>query len=304
MDGHGESTAAERRTAGRGADRPSAIPRAGWAQVLRRVKQQIGEDRVPLLAAGTAFYCMLALFPGMIAAVSIYGLAFDPSDLERHVRSLSGGLPQEARTLILDQFRSVVTGSGGGLTLALIGSVAVALWSASSGTQGLMSAVGAAYDEDENRSAVRLRLIALAATLALIVAFLLVVALLTVLPSVFESFGAGWVVTVLRWPLLAALALGGLAVIYRRAPDRPPPGFCWVSWGAAIATALWLIISGLFALYVANFGSFDKTYGSLGAVVIFLLWLWLSSFAILLGAEINAELERQAARGATRGRAP
>jgi membrane protein len=273
--------------------------------VLQRTVRKINEDHVTLLAAAVAFYAMLALVPTLIAAVSLYGLAFDPADLQRQLESLAGTLPQSVRDILHEQLSSIVKSNSGDLTLALLLSLGVALWSASSGMQGLMQAVGIAYKEEETRSAVRLRLVALVVTLAAIVAFLIAVALLAVLPAVLGRLGLGptgeTAVNLLRWPLLAALAVCGVAVIYRRAPDREPAKWRWLTWGAVVATALWLAASALFSWYVANFGQYNETYGSLGAAIVLMLWLWISALAVLVGAELNSALELQTARDTTRG---
>ena len=290
---------------GRQAERPSEIPRGGWKQILRRVKQRLGTDNVALLAAGVAFYGLLALFPSLIALISIYGLLFDPADLERQINSLAGSAPQEVQQLLREQLHGIVDASGGGLTLALVGSLGAASWSASNGMASLMQAVGIAYDEEENRSTIRLRLIALALTLGALVAFILAILLIAVLPPLLSGLGVGDVAktigNVLRWPLLAALGVAFLALVYRVGPDRVPAKWRWLSWGAGIATGLWLFASALFAVYADNFGSYNTTYGSLSAVVVRMLWLWITAFVVLLGAEINAEMERQTARDTTRG---
>lgn len=291
---------------GKDAEKPGEIGRRGWKQILRRVKDQVHRDKVLLLAAGVAFHAFLALFPTLIAVVSVYGLVFDAADLEHQLRALPRTIPTAVHDLVYQQLHSIVEASGGGLTLALVVAVLVALWSASSGMKGLIQAIGAAYDEGETRSALHIRLLSLAATAGAIVALLTVVALLAVLPAVLRRIGldpiAETTVNVLRWPLLAALAIVLLSALYRLAPDRRPAQWRWVSWGAVIATALWLAASALFTWYVTNFGSYNRTYGSLGAVIVLMMWLWVSAGTILLGAEINAEMEHQTARDTTRGR--
>lgn len=291
--------------AGRDASRPSQLGKRGWKQILSRVKQELSADRVALLAAGVAFYAMLAMVPTLIALVSIYGLAFDPADLQQQIETVAGSAPQGVQDLLHDQLQGIVESSSGGLTTALVLALLGALWSASSGMQGLLQAVGAAYDEPETRSAVKLRLTALAATLGTIVVFVLVVGLIAVLPPLLDGLGLGSAVRTLiviaRWPVLAALAFGFVAMVYRIGPDRDAARWRWLSWGAGIAVALWLVASGLFSLYVTNFGSYDKTYGSLAAVIVVMLWLWITAFVVLLGAEINAEMEHQTTRDTTRG---
>jgi len=292
--------------AGREAQTPSDFGKRSWKQILLRVKREVAEDRVSLLAAGVAYYAILAIFPALIAAVSIYGLAFDAGDVAAQLQKLPAAIPAAVQETLREQLGALVEARHGGLTLALVLAIVVALWSASSGMQNLLQAIGIAYDQEETRSAVRRRLIALGATLGAIVVFLIAVVLLTVLPALLRSVGLDQATEItiglLRWPLLAVLAIVALAALYRYGPDRDPAQWRWVSWGAVAATALWLVVSGAFSWYVANFGSYNRTYGSLGAVIVTMVWLWVTAFTVLLGAEINAEMEHQTARDTTRGR--
>jgi membrane protein len=292
---------------GHEAETPVQIPPRGWWQVTRRAFKESSDDNVSILAGGVAFFAFLAVFPAIIAAITLYGLIADPADVARQLESLSGMLPQETRPLIADQLNSVVQSSSRALGFSLIISLLAAIWSASSGTGNLIQAVNLAYDEKESRGFFKVKGTALALTLGAIVFVLLTLTLVAVVPPVLDALQLGIVGTIIaqvvRWTLLAGLVVVALAVVYRVAPDRDAPRFRWVSTGALVATVLWIIGSGLFSLYVNNFGSYNKTYGALAGVVVLMLWLYLTSYIVLLGAEINAESERQTQRDTTKGEA-
>ncbi len=288
---------------GRTAETPTSIPRQGWKDVALRVKEQVKEDHVSVLAAGVAFYLMLSLFPFAIAAVSLYGLLSDPTSVTELIDQFRGALPSSVAELLEEQLGAIASTSKGSLTFGLVVSVLVALWSASKGARSLIEATNVAYDEKEGRGFLRLRALSLAFTLAFLVVLVAAVAVIAVLPALLDHLGVvgRWTFAVLRWPLLAAIAIVGLAALYRYAPNRDDARWRWVSLGAIVASVLWLAGSALFALYANRFGSFNETYGSLSAVVVLLLWLFLTAYAILLGAEINAETEHQTARDSTEG---
>ena len=290
---------------GRDAESPAQIPAQGWKQVLLRTKQQIKEDNIPLLAAGVAFYAFLALFPALIAAVTVYGLVADPAQVEEQIATISETLPQDAASLIGTQLRDIATSSSGALGWGLLASLAGALFSASGGVQNLIKAVNIAYDEEETRGFLKLRGLALLLTLGAVVFVVVAVGLIAVLPVVLESAGLGGVATfgvqAVRWLGLVAFVLLALAIVYRYAPDRDNPKFRWVGLGSFVATALWVLGSLAFSLYVSNFGSYGKTYGALAGVVVLLLWMWLTSLIVLVGAEINSETEMQTAKDTTEG---
>jgi membrane protein len=287
------------------AETPAQIPARGWWQVTKRAFAEGKTDNVPILAGGVAFFAFLALFPALIAALTLYGLVADPATVAGQISSLAQGLPETARPLIVDQLNSVASGSGGALGIGLIVSLLAALWSASGGTMNLIKATNVAYDEDESRGFLKLRGIALLLTLGAVVFVLLTVALVAVVPALFDALGLGGIglvlAQVLRWVLLVALVVSALAIVYRVAPDRDAPRFAWVSTGAIVATVLWVIGSVVFSLYVSNFGSYNKTYGALAGVIVLMLWLYLTSYVVLLGAEINAESEKQTSRDSTTG---
>ena len=290
---------------GRDAARPGEVPPRGWWDVLRRTIREVRDDDVSTTAAGVAFYALLALFPALIALVSVYGLAADPRDVADQLRSFTRALPGDARELVTDQLRSITRRSGGGLGTAAIIGTAAAFWSAAGGVAALIKGLNKVYDERETRKFLKLRGLALFLTLCGVVVAVLMVALIAAAPSVARrTLGSGAAtsaVVALRWPLLAVLILVALAVLYRFAPDREKPKWRWVSWGAIAAALIWLVASVGFSVYVDLLGSYNETYGSLGAVVVLMLWLYLAAFAVLFGAELNAELERQTARDTTTG---
>jgi membrane protein len=287
------------------AEAPTQIPPRGWWQVVRRAFKEASADNVSMLAGGVAFFAFLAIFPALIAALTLYGLVADPAQVAQQIESLAAALPQDARPILLDQLNALTVTSNGALTTGLIISLLAALWSASSGTGNLMQAVNIAYDEDETRGFIKLRAIALALTLGALVFVLVTLTLIAVVPPLLESLQLGVVGTVVaqvvRWGLLLVLVVVALAVVYRIAPDRDAPRFSWVSTGAVVAAALWILGSIGFSLYVNNFGSYNKTYGALAGVVVLMLWLYLTSYIVLLGAEINAESERQTRKDTTKG---
>jgi membrane protein len=288
---------------GRAAPTPGKIPLAGWKQILRRVWRAISEDKLGMVAASVAFYALLALFPGIAGVISVYGLLADPAQVAHQFAALHSVLPDEAYRLVDGQMRDLVSRPSGTLGAGLVGAILLSVWSATKGTKALISALNIAYDEHEPRGVVRLNLLAFAMTLFLIVLVVVAVGLIVALPVVLDFVGLGAIaealVRWLRWPALAALVLFTLAVIYRYGPARRQASWHWVSWGSGFAVLLWLVASGLFSLYVSRFGNYNATYGSVGAVIVLLMWLFISAFVVLLGAEVNAEMERQTARDTT-----
>lgn len=276
---------------------PHEFPARTWRDVAQNVKARSKRHQVPLLAAGVAFYAMLALFPALAAFLSIYGLVADPQRAESQVEALAAGLPGGAGELVIEQSQAITQAGQGALTLGVVVSVLLALWTASSGTHGLMQALTLAYDEQESRGLVKRRGTALALTFAGVVFFGLAVGVIIAAPPLLSAAGLGplveWTVRIGRWVVMAAVVVIVLGVVYRYAPDRAAPQWRWVTPGTVAATALWVLGSVAFSFYVANFGAYNETYGALGAVIVLLLWLFLSAYIVILGAETNAELERQ-----------
>lgn len=293
------------RVPGAHAEKPTEIPRRGWIQVVKRAWKEAKTDQVPLLAAGVAFYSFLALFPAMIAAVMLYGLVRDPADVQQQVDELSATLPSDAASLLTTQLEALTTTSSSSLGLGLVISLVLALWSASGGVGNVMTAVNLAYDEEETRGFVKRKALALGLTLGAIVFVVVAVGMVAVAPALLDNLvGAGplrWALEAARWlGLLVAMSVA-LGILYKLAPDRDAPKFRWVSIGSVVATVLWLLASLGFSLYVDNFGSYNKTYGALAGVVVLLLWLWLTMYVVLLGAEVNAEAEQQTVEDTTVG---
>ncbi len=291
---------------GREADDPRHIPSVGWKDVLWRSYNGINEKNLFLVAGGVTYYVLLALFPALLALVSLYGLVFDRAQVEKQVNAMSGVLPESARQLISTELHQIVSSSGGALSIGAVIAVLFALWSASRGMSGMMSGLDIAYGETETRSIIRFNLIALGLTLGLLVGGVISIALVAVLPAVTAAVqGAGgggimkWVVLIVEWPVLLAFIMFLLALLYRYAPDRRAPQWRWATPGAVVGGVLWILGSILFSVYVANFSNYNATYGSLGAVVVLLTWLYLSAFVVLLGAQINAETERQTKKDST-----
>ena len=287
------------------AEKPTEIPWRGWKQILKRAWAENKADNMPIIAGGVAFFGFLAIFPALIAMVSLYGLVASPETVADQVEDLSAQLPDAAAELIGDQLTEIVSNSGGALTVSLIVSILAALWAASGGMGNLITAVNIAYDEAETRNVVKLKALSLLLTLGGIVFVLVTFGLVAVVPAILEALPLGVVGTILaqvaRWVLLLGVFSGALAVLYRVAPDRDAPRLSWVSLGSVIVTVVWALVSVGFALYVNNFGSYDKTYGAIAGVIVLMLWLYLTCYLVLLGAEINSEAEHQTAHDTTKG---
>jgi membrane protein len=287
------------------AEKPTQIPWAGWKQILKRAWAENKADNMPIIAGGVAFFGFLSAFPALLATISIYGLVASPETVAQQVNDLSAQLPQDAAGVIGTQLKSIVDNSGGALSVGLVVSILGALWSASGGVNNLITAINLAYDEVEARGTIKLRALSLGLTLGAILFVLITFSLVAVVPSVIQALPLGIVGTilaqVLRWGLLLAVFAGSLAVLYRVAPDRDAPKLRWVSLGSVIVTVIWVIVSLGFAIYVDKFGSYDKTYGTIAGVIVLMLWLYLTCFLVLLGAEINSEAEHQTAHDTTEG---
>jgi membrane protein len=285
------------------AERPRQIPKRGWWQILRRAWAEAKADQVPLLAAGVAFFGFLSIFPAIVAAVLAYGLIADPGQIRNQANDLAAAMPASGRDLLLQQIDTLTSAPQRSLGIGVAIAVAAALWSASGGVGYLITAINLAYDEEETRGFVGRKLLALGLTLGAIVFVLVAVTLLGVGVAIGDDVPAPVRIglTVARLVVGLLVITVALAVIYRVAPDRDAPRLRWVSIGALVATIIWLAASIGFSLYVQTFGNYAKTYGSLAAVVVLMLWLWLTAYAILLGAEINAESEQQTVRDTTKG---
>jgi membrane protein len=271
-----------------------------WRRLLKGTWAESTSDNMPMFAGGVAFFGFLALFPAAIATLLVWGLVVTPEEATQQIERLTRGLPDEATAVVSGQLTSVA-GAEHGVGLGLVIAVLLALWSASGGVGNLIKAVNHAYDEEESRGVVKRRLLALGMTLGAIVFLFLAVLLLTVVPPTIRSLGLGTAGELLaqsvRWVLLVGLMLGGLAVVYRFAPNRDHARWQWATPGALVATALWVLGSVAFSVYVSEFGSYQKTYGALAGAAVLMLWLFLTAYVVLLGAELNAVAERDGVPG-------
>ena len=290
---------------GGNAEHPSQIPARGWRQIAKRGWKEAKADNVPLLAAGVAFYAFLALFPLLIALVSIYGFFADAAAITEQLRTVTKTLPPDAQKLIIDQVATLTARGRSTIGVGALVAILISLFSASAGINNLMTAINIAYDEEEKRSAIKKRLISLALTVGAVVFLIIVLALIGVLPpllrNIFGTSALRWVLQIAGIVILIVIVTVALAILYRVAPDRDAPKIKWVSVGAAVATVIWLLASLGFSLYVSTLGNYAKTYGAFAGIVILLFWLWLTAYAILLGAEINAEAEQQTIADTTKG---
>jgi membrane protein len=288
---------------GRQADVPQQIPPRGWLDIAKRTGKEVKQDQVPLLSAGVAYYTLLSLFPAAIAAVSIYGLVANPDTVRDQIDKLTEMLSPSTADLVGEQIKQVTSGAGGALGLATVIGILTALWSASSGMKALITGVNLAYDETETRKFVKLRGLALLLTLGAMVLLGVALALIVGFPAVADDWPTplAWTAGILRWVLLAVLLVAALAVLYRYAPNRDEPKWTWVSWGSGIATLLWILASVGFSIYANSFGNYNKTYGALAGVIILMFWLFLTAFVVLVGAELNTEMELQTVKDTTKG---
>jgi membrane protein len=294
------------RTRGRMATHPLEVPAPGWKDILLRIWKNIGKDRVIVVAAGVTFYMVLALFPAIAALVALYGLFADPTAITSHLDSIAGLVPAGAIEVIRDQITRVASQGRTTLGLTFIAALLASLWSANAGMKSLFDALNLVYNEPEKRSFIWLNIISLTFTVLAIVFVLVAIGVMVVVPIVLNFVGLGgateMVIKIARWPALFIIVTLTLAFLYRYGPSREKPQWRWITWGSGIAAASWLVVSILFSWYAENFGSYNKTYGSLGAIIAFMFWIWLSIIVVLIGAELNAETEHQTARDTTTGR--
>ncbi len=290
---------------GRLARTPEQIPARGWKDVFIRVWRDISRHRILAIAAGVTFYALLAVFPFIAALMAIYSLFADPSAIRAHLDSASSFLPSGAVSVIGDQIARIAAQGRATLGLATIVGFAVALWSANAGMKAVFDALNIVYEEEEKRGFFKLNAISLGFTVGAVVLALVAIAAVVALPPFLSYLGLpqnvqNWM-NWLRWPLLLASVSLAASVIYRYGPSRREAQWRWLSWGAALFAIGWLVVSLLFSWYTTHFGTYNETYGSLGAAVGFMTWMWITNIALLLGGEINAETEHQTARDTTKG---
>lgn len=301
----GTEAATDEKPRGCEAVRPRDVPARGWLDVVKRARIAIRDTHASITAAGVAFYAFLALVPALIAVVAVYGLVANPADVRDQITSFLDAAPRDARRLVSNQLSSITRNAGTGTGIAAILAIAGAFWSASSGIAALNTGLTVMNRETETRGPVKRRALALVLTVFAVVGVILMLALVVALPSVLDRIGIDGIgataLELLRWPALAGVLLVGLAVIYRYGPQRRRPKWRWVTPGSVVAVIVGLVASIGFSIYVSMLGSYNETYGTLGAIIIMLLWLYLMAFAVLVGAALNAELERQTERDTTAG---
>jgi membrane protein len=290
---------------GRRAVSPLEIPLSGWKDIAWRTYEEIGNDRLLAVAAGVVFYGLLALFPAITALVSSNALFAEAATIGKHLAFAAALMPAGAFGIVEEQIGRITQTGGAGLTMAFIIGLLIAVWSANAGMKAMIDALNVVYDEEEKRGFIRLNLISIAMTVALLSFLLIAVGAVVVLPLAFAWLGmqgtSEWALALLRWPAIMLIIALGLALLYRFGPSRDDAQWRWLSVGAVVATLLWVAGSALFSWYLSNFANYNETYGSLGAGIGLMMWLWLTSIAILLGAEINAEIEHQTAQDTTKG---
>lgn len=284
--------------------KPSDFDGDNWKDILKRVKHQVKEDHVQIVSAGIAFYFFLALFPAMAAFVSLYSMWMDPSQIQEHLQSLQNIMPGKAHELLVGIIEPISQQSSQSLGWTGALSLLFTLYSANKGTAAIFKGVNIAYHEEDDRSFIKKNLTSLAMTLGYMIVGILSLGIIVLFPPLADQiFGdsiAKWV-GILRWVVILLLVVTTLSLTYKFAPDRENAKFRWLSWGAGTATILWLIGSLLFSYYVNNFSNYGETYGSFASVIILMLWLFLTAFIMLLGAEVNAEMEHETGRDTTVG---
>jgi len=290
---------------GRHAHHPLQIPWAGWNDILWRTYAEMQSDRLLSIAGGVAFFILLSIFPAITALVSAYGRFFNASTITNSISLLHDVVPDNVLSIIQEQANRIASNSGNALNIGIVVGILVSLWSTMSGVKAMIDALNVIYEQKEGRSFIKLNLVALAFTLSGFAIFLLAVAAVVVAPLILSPFGLGGfaetLIRIVRWPAMLLILLTGLALLYRYGPHRRAARWQWVSVGSIFAAVTWIVTSYLFSWYLASFANYNATYGSLGAVVGLMMWLWISTIVVLLGAELNAEIEHQTARDSTVG---
>lgn len=291
---------------GRGARGPSQIPPLGWADIAIRLWRSVGEDRVMLVAGGATFYLLLALFPALTAFVSAYGLVADASTVAQNLDNLAGLVPEAVLQLIGERLESLAGQDSGALSFGLVFGLLIAFWSANNGVKGLFEALNIAYGETEKRSFVWLNMVAFTFTLGSMLTVAVLISLIGIVPVLLRFLHIGdmaeWLMRILRWPLLIGVLGIGITCLYRYGPSRQPARWRWLTWGGVLATAAWIGVSVGFSFYLRNFADYEAIYGSLGAVIGFMMWTWISVIILIMGAELNAEMEHQTSVDSTTGK--
>ncbi len=291
---------------GREATKPTEIPARGWWQILKRVVAQTSEDRLTTEAAAVTFFVLLSIFPGIAAAVSLYGLFADPATVTEQISLLDGIIPAGGMNLLNQQLQSLASAQNSALSFGAVIGIATALWTSNQGTKAMFDALNVVYEEKEKRSFIWRTVVTLLFTLCSLIFVIVSLVAVIALPIVLNFVGLGQMndllLRLVRWPILLAMIIVLLAALYRYGPSRQKAKWRWVTPGSILAAVVWIMGSILFSWYVSRFGNYDATYGSLGAVIGFLTWIWLSATVVLVGGQLNAELEHQTERDSTTGR--
>lgn len=290
---------------GRDSEHPLQIPARGWRDIFWRFYQRTGEDRLLAIAAGVVFYGLLAVFPTITALVSLYGLFADPATIGSNLQSLALLLPEGSFQIVQDQIGRVLSKGNAALGTTFLFGLALALWSANAGVKAIIDALNVVYGETEKRGFFRLNALSLLFTISGIAALLIMVGAVVALPIVLNNI---WIteegkslISLARWPVMLALLLLALGLLYRFGPSRLGARWEWLSVGTLVAALLWIAGSSLLSWYLSNFGNYDATYGSLGAAIGLMMWMWMSAIIVLCGAELNSEIEHQTAIDTTVG---
>ncbi|MEH2475368.1 membrane protein [Nitrobacteraceae bacterium AZCC 2161] len=290
---------------GRRSSHPLQIPWAGWKDILWRTYDRTNEDRLLAIAAGVVFFGLLAVFPAITALVSCYGLFANPSTISDNLQTLALMLPDGSYQIVQDQIARVLGNGQAKLGATFLFGLALALWSANAGVKAVIDALNVVYGEREKRSFIRLNLLSLAFTTGAIAALLLMVGAVVALPLTLDRIGLAHdskvIISMVRWPLLMVLLLVALGILYRFGPSRPSARWEWLGVGTLVAALLWIAGSSLLSWYLSNFGNYSATYGSLGAAIGLMTWMWMSAIIVLCGAELNSEIEHQTAVDTTVG---
>jgi membrane protein len=290
---------------GREAQRPRHIPAKGLLDVTYRVYLSLLQDRVMLVAGGVTFYLLLAIFPAMTALVSLYGFVADPATITERLAFLRQIMPSDGLEIFFRQLQTLAGEERSALSFGLIFGLAVAFWSTNNGMKALFEAMNIAYGEAEKRSFLRLNLASFVFTFGALIGAIVIITGLGVIPAVLSFFYLGGVaetlINLLRWPVLLVLAAFGISLLYRYGPSREPAKLRWVTWGASLAALFWLAGSVAVSFYLLHIANYNATYGTLGALIGFLFWTWISTIIVIIGAEVNAELEHQTTRDSTTG---
>ena len=291
---------------GRQAPTPIHIPWRGWKDIFIRTYHEVQEDRLMSLAAGVVFYSLVALFPAIAAGVSVYAFFSDANSIANHVSLVADVVPGTSLDLLRSEITRIAGRSEGRLTFGFLLGFGIALWSANAGMKAIFDALNIIYDEEEKRGLIWLNVVSLFATFCGIGGLLIALSAVVVFPLLLAAFGgsaldAPLMIGILRWPVMFMLVIFALAILYRYGPSRRIAKWRWLSVGSVFAAVVWLAMSVLFSWYLGNFANYNATYGALGAVVGLMMWMWLSTIVVLVGAELNSEIERQTAIDSTIG---